>query len=167
MPRDLATDYPPLAPVLRVGDARRALRCYSEAFGAVELYHLIDPVTGRWAHLELRLPEGPLILLEEQAEPVAPITERVPRPPGVRLCLFIQDVDALVARCVAAGLEVLQPPKTHFHGHRCALLRDPDGHEWMLSQPVEVLKPSEMQARWDRRRPPVSGTIEGSKSPGS
>jgi len=31
------------------------------------------------------------------------------------------------------------------------LLRDPDGHEWMISQAVERLSPSEMQARWDRR----------------
>ena len=151
MPQDQPTEYPPLAPVLRVGDARRALQCYSTAFGAEELYHLVDPATGRWAHLEIRLPNGPLLLLEEEALSQPTLSGTPSLPPRVRLCLFVTNTDALTARCAAAGMVVIQPPKTHFHGHRCALLRDPEGHEWMISQPVERLKPSEMQARWDER----------------
>ena len=151
MPQDQPTEYPPLAPVLSVGDARRALQCYSTAFGAEELYHLVDPATGRWAHLEIRLPNGPLLLLEEEASSQPTVSGMSSLPPRVRLCLFVTDADALTARCAAAGMVIMQPPKTHFHGHRCALLRDPEGHEWMISQPVELLKPSEMQARWDER----------------
>ncbi len=151
MPPDQPTEYPPLAPVLSVGDARSALRCYSTAFSAEELYHLVDPATGRWAHLEIRLPDGPLLLLEEEASAHPAVSGMSSLRPRVRLCLFVADADALTARCVTAGMVVLQPLKTHFHGHRCALLRDPDGHEWMISQPVERLKPSEMQGRWDRR----------------
>jgi PhnB protein len=150
MLQDQPTDYPPLAPVLSVADARKALDLYSAAFGAVELYHLVDPATGRWAHLEVRLPDGPLLLLEE-APTTATLPGISPIRPTVRLCLFVTDADALTARCVSAGMEVLQAPKTHFHGHRCALLRDPDGHEWMVSQPVERVSPSEMQVRWDQR----------------
>ena len=151
MIQDQPTEYPPLAPVLSVGDAQRALQCYTTAFGAEELYHLVDPATGRWAHLEIRLPDGSLLLLEEEASSQPTVSEMSSRPPRVRLCLFVTNTDALTARCTAAGMVVVQPPKTHFHGHRCALLRDPEGHEWMISQPVERLKPSEMQARWDRR----------------
>ena len=151
MPQDQPTEYPPLAPVLSVGDAQRALQCYSTAFGAEELYHLVDPATGRWAHLEIRLPNGPLLLLEEEASSQPTVSGMSSLPPRVRLCLFVTDADALTARCAAAGMVIMQPPKTHFHGHRCALLRDPEGHEWMISQPVELLKPSEMQARWDER----------------
>lgn len=151
MLQDQPTEYPPLAPVLSVGDARGALQCYTTAFGAEELYHLVDPATGRWAHLEIRLPNGPLLLLEEEASSQPNLSGMSLLPPRVRLCLFVTDADALTARCAAAGMVVVQPPKTHFHGHRCALLRDPDGHEWMISQPVELLKPSEMQARWDKR----------------
>ena len=151
MLQDQPTEYPPLAPVLSVGDAQRALQCYTTAFGAEELYHLVDPATGRWAHLEIRLPDGSLLLLEEEASSQPTVSVMSSRPPRVRLCLFVTNTDALTARCTAAGMVVVQPPKTHFHGHRCALLRDPEGHEWMISQPVERLKPSEMQARWDRR----------------
>ena len=151
MLQDQPTEYPPLAPVLSVCDARRALQCYTTAFGAEELYHLVDPATGRWAHMEIRLPDGPLLLLEEEASSQPTVSGMSSRPPRVRLCLFVTDTDALCAQCTAAGMVVVQPPKTHFHGHRCALLRDPEGHEWMISQQVELLKPSEMQARWDRR----------------
>ena len=151
MPADQPTEYPSLAPVLSVGDARRALRCYSTAFGAEELYHLVDPATGRWAHLEIRLPDGPLLLLEEEAPSQSAVSGISSLRPRVRLCLFVADAEAFTARCVIAGMVVLQPLKTHFHGHRCALLQDPDGHEWMVSQAVERLNPSEMQARWDRR----------------
>ncbi len=151
MPPDQPTDYPPLAPVLSVADAQKALRCYSTAFGAEELYHLVDPATGRWAHLEIRLPDGPLLLLEEESPDQPSVSGMSSLRPRVRLCLFVSDADALTARCVSAGMVVLQPLKTHFHGHRCGLLRDPDGHEWMISQAVERLSPSEMQARWDRR----------------
>lgn len=151
MPLDQPTDYPPLAPVLSVADAPKALRCYAAAFGAEELYHLVDPATGRRAHLEIRLPAGPLLLLEEEALSQPAVSGRSSLRPRARLCLFVADADALTARCVSAGMVVLQPLKTHFHGHRCGLLRDPDGHEWMISQVVERLSPSEMQARWDRR----------------
>ena len=165
MLQDQPTDYPPLAPVLGVVDARKALDFYSEAFGAVELYHLIDPATGRWAHVEIRLPDGPLLLLEEQSSP-ADVSGNPPPPTRVRLCLFVTDADALTARCVEAGMDLLQAPKNHFHGHRCGLLRDPEGHEWMVSQPMERVSPSEMQARWDVRSARISrglqtGTLTG------
>jgi len=163
MLQDQPTDYPPLAPVLSVADARRALDCYSAAFGAVELYHLVDPATGRWAHLEIRLTDGPLLLLEEEASSTANLSGIAAMRPKVRLCLFVTDADALTSQCVAAGMAVLQAPTTHFHGHRCALLRDPDGHEWMVSQPVERVSPSEMQVRWDQRRTQTSPGSSDSK----
>ncbi|MFM8879904.1 MAG: VOC family protein [Verrucomicrobiota bacterium] len=152
MAQDQPTEYPAMAPVLAVADAREALRCYSQALGVEVLYHLTDPTSGRWAHLEIRLPDGSLLMLEERARAGDPDDPRDPEPPRMRLCLFVADVDAVVSRCVEAGMRLLQPPKTHFHGHRCCLLEDPEGHQWMVSQVVEPLSPSEMQTRWDRLR---------------
>lgn len=158
------TEYPPLAPVLAVRDVSAAIGCYTRAFGGVELGRLIDPRTGRVAHAEIRLPGGPLLLLEERprsgSEPrpepgFEPGTDTSPgsvspSTPGLRLCLFVADADAVTAACAAAGMRVIQPPKTHFHGHRCSLLEDPEGHQWMVSQVVEPLAIPRMQARWDR-----------------
>jgi len=150
MLQDQPTDYPAMAPVLAVADARVALRCYSRAFGAELLYRLTDPASGRWAHVEVRLSDGSLLMLEERPRAGGPGVSDASR---MRLCLFVADADAVTARCVAAGMRLLQPLKTHFHGHRCCLLQDSEGHQWMVSQVVERLRPSEMQARWDRLRP--------------
>ena len=153
MALDQPTEYPAMAPVLAVADVQGAIRCYSRAFGAEVLYHLTDPASGRWAHLEIRLPDGSLLMLEERPTVGDSGDCREPLPPRMRLCLFVAEVDAVTARCVEAGMRPLQPVKTHFHGHRCCLLEDPEGHQWMVSQVVERLRPSEMQARWDRLRP--------------
>jgi PhnB protein len=164
MLQDQPTDYPAMAPVLAVADARAALRCYSQAFGAELLYPLTDPASGRWAHVELRLPDGSLLMLEERpraGDSGESGHSSVPDPPRMRLCLFVADADAVTTRCVAAGMRLLQPLKTHFHGHRCCLLQDSEGHQWMVSQVVERLRPSEMQARWDRARVAESGSRAG------
>jgi uncharacterized glyoxalase superfamily protein PhnB len=164
MPQDQPTDYPAMAPVLAVADAGAALRCYSRAFGAEPLYRLTDPASGRWAHVELRLPDGSLLMLEERPRPGKSGDcgdSNLSDPPRMRLCLFVADADAVTARCVDAGMRLLQPPKTHFHGHRCCLLQDPEGHQWMVSQVMERLRPSEMQARWDRLRAAEPGNRTG------
>lgn len=155
MTQDPPTDYPPLAPVLAVGDAPRAIEVYRAAFGAEATGSLVDPRTGRVAHVELRLPGGPLLILEERPR-IGPGTgdgrrsgDPLASPPPMRLCLFVVDADAVTAAAAAAGLQVLQAPKTHFHGHRCSLLEDVDGHQWMVSQDIGRLGLREMQARWN------------------
>lgn len=70
------------------------------------------------------------------------------------------DVDAAFARAVAAGAEVVVPLTNQFYGHRDGRLRDPFGHEWLLSQKVEEVSPDEMQRRWNAavlRKPEANG----------
>ena len=59
------------------------------------------------------------------------------------------DVDAAFQRAVDAGATVIFPLTTQFYGHRDGLVRNPFGHEWLLSQVVEEVSPEEMQRRWD------------------
>ena len=47
---------------------------------------------------------------------------------GVWLSLFVDDVDAVHAVCINAGLEVLRPPEDEPWGVREMLVRHPDGH---------------------------------------
>jgi PhnB protein len=46
--------YPPLSPTLVVDDAAAAIDFYQKAFGAEELYRLIDPENGKIGHAESR-----------------------------------------------------------------------------------------------------------------
>jgi uncharacterized glyoxalase superfamily protein PhnB len=85
------------------------------------------------------------------AEEYAGIT-RSPRSLGgtsVNLGLMSADARADIDRAVAAGAEVLRPLADQFYGHRAGRVRDPFGHEWIISQEIEKLSPEEMQRRWN------------------
>lgn len=53
---------------------------------------------------------------------------------GMWLTIWIDDVDAIHARCVREGLEVLRSPEDMPWGVREAHIRHPDGHVFRLSQ---------------------------------
>lgn len=145
--KTLPASCPPLSPSLAVNDAAKAIEFYQHAFGATELYRLIDPQSGKIGHAELML-NGHLIMLSDEY----PAHNRTPQTLGgttVKFCLMVDDVDAAVSRSSAAGATVTAPPTDMFYGHRSAQVRDPFGHEWMLQREIENVSPDEMQRRWD------------------
>lgn len=141
------TEYPPLSPAFAVHDAAKAIEFYKNAFGAVELYRLKDPETGKIGHAEITI-NGMLVMLADEY----PAFNKTPKTLGgttMKLCLMSSNVDAAFQRAVGAGAEVITSLTNQFYGHRSACLRDPFGHEWMLSQEIEKVTPAEMQRRWD------------------
>ncbi len=67
----------------------------------------------------------------------------------VTLHLSTKAVDADVAQAAAQGAIVLRAAADQSFGERSALVLDPYGHRWMLSQTIETVTPQEMQRRWD------------------
>lgn len=55
---------------------------------------------------------------------------------GVWMSLWVEDVDAVHARCVAAGLEVCRPPTNEPWGVREMHVRHPDGHVFRVSTSI-------------------------------
>jgi catechol 2,3-dioxygenase-like lactoylglutathione lyase family enzyme len=51
---------------------------------------------------------------------------------GVWLSIFVDDVDAVHARCVREGLEITRPPVDEVWGVREFHLRHPDGHVFRI-----------------------------------
>jgi PhnB protein len=142
-----STHYPPLIPGLAVRNAAKAIEFYQAAFGAVELFRLIDPESGKVGHAEITI-NGSLIMLADEY----PAFNKAPETLGgtpVRICLMVDDVDAACERAKAAGATVTRPPSTEFYGHRSASLCDPFGHQWLLQHEVEKVSPEEMQRRWN------------------
>ncbi|MGP9017058.1 VOC family protein [Streptomyces sp. BR1] len=126
-----------------------AIDFYVAAFGAEELFRLGGP-DGRILHAEVGI-QGSTIMLGDAEGPVF----RAPTAVGsttVGLHVFVEDVDGLVERAVAAGAELLQPPTDQFHGDRTAILRDPYGHVWVFLTHVEDLTPDEIARRAARLR---------------
>ena len=139
--------YPALAPAFAVNDAAKAIEFYKAAFGAVERFRLIDPESKKVGHAEITI-NGALVMLADEY----PAFNKTPKSLGgttVKLSLMSRNVEADFERAIKAGAEIVMPLSTQFYGHRCGRLRDPFGHEWMLSQEVEKVSPEEMQRRWD------------------
>ncbi len=139
-------EYPALAIAIAVSNGVEAIEFYKKAFGAEERYRLIDPETGKIGHAELTI-NGALLMLSDEYPEFNKTPESLG---GVSAKYFVKcdDVDAAFARAVEAGAEVIFPLTTQFYGHRDGRLRDPFGHEWLLSQEVEKVTPEEMQRRW-------------------
>lgn len=143
----MSLEYPSLAPAIAVKNGAQAIDFYKQAFGAEERYRLIDPESGKIGHAELTI-NGALFMLSDEY----PQFNKTPETLGgvsAKFLVMCPDVEAAFARAVEAGAEVVMPLTTQFYGHRDGRVRDPFGHEWLLSQMVEHVTPEEMQRRWD------------------
>jgi uncharacterized glyoxalase superfamily protein PhnB len=123
-----------LTPYLVVPDARAALAFYAEALGAVPRGEPYVEQDGRIGHAELVVGGAPLMLADEFPELglLGPLARG-----GVSTTLHLEvaEVDATVARAVAAGAELERPAADAAYG-RTAVVRDPAGHRWMLQSPA-------------------------------
>ena len=54
--------------------------------------------------------------------------------PGLRLWLYVEDVDATLARAKAAGGKEMWPANDAFWGDRMAAFADPSGYVWTIAQ---------------------------------
>lgn len=131
---------------LRVHDTAAAIDFYARAFGATELFRLVEPC-GRVGHAEVKM--GPVTIMISDEYPELGI--RGPRSLGattVSIHIHVSDVDRLLAQAVAAGATVVRPLQNQFYGERSATVRDPFGHEWLLGGHLEDVTPEEMQRRY-------------------
>ena len=129
-------------------DAARAIDFMVAAFGAEEKFRLTDPGDGRVGHAELRIGESDIYLSDEYPDFGAVSPDSLGGT-AVTLHLRCDGVDALAAQAEAAGGTLLRKPADQSFGERVALILDPFGHRWMLSQTVEAVTPAEMQRRWE------------------
>jgi PhnB protein len=137
----------PMAPYLIVKDAVAAIAFYQRAFGATELYRLVEP-SGKVGHAELRVGGGLFMLADEYPDFGALSPPTVGGTP-VSIHLYVEDVDAVCARAEKAGATVLRPITDEFFGDRVCMLADPYGHKWHLATHKEDVTPAEMQRRMD------------------
>jgi PhnB protein len=129
------------------GDATRAIAFYADAFGAELREEAHTDPDGKVVHAELQFGDSVVYLTDEglDAEGVGPGS--VGGKVTTVLALNVPDVDALWARATAAGCEEIYPLATQFYGDRGGRLRDPFGHQWMLSTHVEDVSREEMDRR--------------------
>jgi len=122
-----------------------ALHFYTEAFGAKVLD---EPIFDgdRVIHAEMRLGDSVLYVTDEgDGEGVGPAS--VNGKVAAIMALNIPNVDELWKQAVDAGCEIIYPLADQFYGDRGGRLRDPFGHQWMLSTHIEDVSREEMDRR--------------------
>src|SRR5215218_2470828 len=131
-----------------VHDAKAALAFYAKAFGAVELFRLVEP-SGRVGHAEIKIGDSVLMLNDEYPDFGARSPASVGGSP-VAFRIEVADTDAAVARAVKAGATVVRPVQDEFYGDRMGMVACPFGYRWSLAAPKEQVSPAEMQKRWTK-----------------
>ena len=127
-------------------DTAGAIDFYTRAFGARELYRLIEP-SGKIGHAELLVGTSRIMICDEYPDFGALSPATIGGSP-VKFLLYVDDADAFMRRAVAAGATELRAVKTQFYGDRSGMVLDPFGFTWSIATPVEDVSPAEMQRRF-------------------
>src|SRR5687767_12832941 len=103
-------------PYLSVRGAAEAIEFYKKAFGATEVLRLPEP-NGRLGHAEI-LVAGARIMLADEYPELGFVGPQSLGGSAVGIQIYVEDVDAVVARAQAAGATVIKPPTDEFYGDR-------------------------------------------------
>lgn len=133
-------------PYLCVHDAKAAIDFYLRAFEGKELLRLVEP-SGRVGHAEVSLGNGTLMLSDPFPECGIRSAQEIGAT-AVTIHLHVDDADAAIARCIAAGATLERAASDAFYGERSGVVRDPFGHRWNIGHAIEDVSAGEMQRRY-------------------
>jgi PhnB protein len=98
-------------------------------------------------HALLKIGEAMLMIHGEFSN----LASRAPLSDGsspVVLYVYVQDVDAVIARALAAGARMLVSIKNQFWGDRVGRIVDPAGHVWNVATRLEQTTETQRKERW-------------------
>ncbi len=133
------------SPYLVIRDASRAIDFYKRAFGAQELFRMPQP-DGKIAHAEIKIGDSVIMIGEESPQMNAQSPQALKGTP-VSIFLYLEDVDSVFKKAIAAGGKQDAPVQDMFWGDRYGKLTDPFGHQWQLATHIEDVAPEEMAKR--------------------
>lgn len=146
-PEPIPASYRRVTPCLIVEGAAKALEFYAEVFGATERMRFPGP-GDTVAHAEIEI--GDSVLIVEDVDPhrgtKAPPAGGLEGTPVFQF-IYVDDVDAVVARAAELGATVQREPEDQFYGDRDGYLVDPFGHGWTVASHVEDVSPDELTKR--------------------
>ena len=132
-----------VTPHLVCGGAADAIEFYKKAFNAVETSRLPGP-DGKVMHAAIRIGDS-VVMLNDEFPKWGAFGPKSLKGSPVTIHLYVEDVDAFVARAVDAGAKVTMPLADMFWGDRYCTLEDPFGHHWSVATHIRDVTPEEMQ----------------------
>jgi PhnB protein len=137
--------YRSLTPYLFIKGAAAAIEFYKNVFGATERMRMPGP-GGHVMHAELQIGDS-ILMLADESPSMGALSPQTIGGSGSLVSVYVADVDAAVAKAVAAGAKVVRPVKDQFYGDRTGGIIDPFGHIWSVATHVEDVTPEEMRKR--------------------
>ena len=95
-------------------------------------------------HAMIRIGDSAVMLVDEMPEWGA-LGPKALKGSPVTIHLYVEDVDAFVARAVKAGAKVTMPVADMFWGDRYGKIEDPFGHHWSVATHVRDVSMEEAQ----------------------
>ncbi|MGA2795700.1 MAG: VOC family protein [Roseiarcus sp.] len=132
-----------VTPMLVCAGAADAIEFYKKAFNAVETGRLTGS-KGRLLHAAIRMGDS-VVMLTDEFPDFGSFGPKSLKGSPVTIHLYVEDVDAFVARAVAAGAKITMPIADMFWGDRYGQLEDPFGHRWSVGTHVRDVSPEEMR----------------------
>jgi PhnB protein len=130
----MGTVTPVFAPELYIPNGVRDVDFYIKGLGAVELRRFSnDDGTIHVSELSVG---GAIFHLHEETKNPALFSPERHKGSTVTIGLFVDDVDAYMARAVAAGAKVASPAQDYDYGYRQGDVVDPFGHIWMFESRI-------------------------------
>jgi len=132
-----------VTPHLTCAGAADAIEFYKKAFNAVEIKRMPGP-QGKLMHALIRIGDSAVMLADEFPDWGSLGPKSLNGSP-VTIHIYVEDVDALVERAVAAGAKITMPLEDTFWGDRYGKLEDPFGHHWSVATHLRDMSSEDMQ----------------------
>lgn len=127
-------------------DAGVELEFCKGTFGAVERVRRPGP-DGTVAHALVTIGDA-MVMIEAEWPTLSSRAPAVDGSSPVVIYVYVDNVDGVVERAVAAGAKVLVPVQDQFWGDRTGRVMDPSGHVWIISTRIEETSENQRRERW-------------------
>jgi PhnB protein len=121
-----------ISPLLSVRQGQRALEFYTAAFGATELFKVVDPQGNVVVQLSV---QGAEFWIADESPAHQNFSPETLGGGTVRMVMVVDDPDAAFATAVSAGATPVWPVKNDY-GWRLGRVVDPYGHHWEIGKPL-------------------------------
>ena|ERR1700712_620040 len=121
-------------PQLAIAHGTMDLEFYKNAFGATETKHITNEDGS--IHVSEMFIDGAMFHFHEESWDGRTFSPGKHNGITTTIGLMVADVDAVIARAVAAGAEVISPAQSYDYGYRQGTIKDPIGHEWIIEMVI-------------------------------
>ncbi len=125
-----------VTPYLAINGAAQALEWYKKAFGARELAREAAP-DGKIVHARIRIGDS-IVMMSDSFQGGSSGALASTGGPTVTLHIYSKNADKVWQQAVDAGAKVKMPIDSQYWGERYGQLTDPFGHNWSVSQRVQM-----------------------------